>query len=120
MARDIARDQRGAELSRLERRDLLVDRADARALLVVEHRAAERARNMVFGELGGRARIEDRIERPQARGVHRHAEAGRMFHGAKFYALARSASLITFDSAARSADGANRRRRVASARFNIW
>ena len=57
----VHRHLRRAELLGVERRDLLVDRADARALLVVEHRAGEGAGDVVLGVLGGRARIEDRV-----------------------------------------------------------
>jgi len=51
MARDIAADQRGADFLGIERRFLLVDGADARALGVAEHRAADRAGDVVLREL---------------------------------------------------------------------
>ena len=62
VARDVARDQRGAGFFRVERRNLLVDRADARALRIVEHRAVHRTRDMVQCVLGGRAHVDDLVE----------------------------------------------------------
>ena len=62
MPGNISGHQRGAELLRLEGRDLLVDRADAHALLVVEHRAGDRAGHVVLGEFGGRAHVDDLVK----------------------------------------------------------
>jgi len=59
---DIARDQRRADLFRGEGRLLLVDRADARALLVAQHRERRGAGNVVFRVLRGRARIQHGVE----------------------------------------------------------
>jgi len=61
MPRHILRHQRGAELFRLERRHLLVERADLGALGVVQHRRRDRARNMVERVLGGGTRIDDSV-----------------------------------------------------------
>ena len=55
---DVARDQRGAGAPRGERRLLRVHRADARALVVVEHREVRRAGNVVFGELRRAAHVD--------------------------------------------------------------
>ena len=84
MCRD---DQRGADLLRLERADLRVQRADARTLVVVEHRAADRAGKVVVGELRGAAHVEavrmrrDRVDADRARRarmrVHRGAVSKR-------------------------------------------
>ena len=81
MKGDVLRHQRRAELLRLEGRDLLVDRADARAFLVVENRAGDRARHMVLGELGGRARVDDGVEGAEGRVFGRQAEARYGLHG---------------------------------------
>jgi hypothetical protein len=62
VARDVLRHQRGAELLRLEGRNLFVQGADAGALFVVQHRHADRARQAVLGELARGARIDDGIE----------------------------------------------------------
>jgi hypothetical protein len=43
-------------------RDLLIERADFRALLVVEHRRRNRARDVVGLELAGRAAVDDGVE----------------------------------------------------------
>ena len=75
MKGNVLRHQRRAELLRLEGRELLVDRADARALLVVEDGAGDRARDVVVGELGGRARVDDGVESREGRGLGWQAEA---------------------------------------------
>ena len=62
MAGNVARHQCGADLARLERRHLLVQRADADALRVVQYRAVGRARDVVFGILGRRTHVDDAIE----------------------------------------------------------
>ena len=62
MPRDIAAHERRAELARLERRALLVDRPDARALLVVQHRAVDGAAHVIRGELALRARVDDLVK----------------------------------------------------------
>ena len=51
MMRDVAADEGGADPLGLERRDLLVERTDARALFVVEHGAVDRAGDVILGEL---------------------------------------------------------------------
>jgi hypothetical protein len=58
---DVLRHQRGAELLRVERRDLLVQRSDLRALGVVEHRRGNGAGDVVLGVFGGRARVDNRV-----------------------------------------------------------
>ena len=58
VAGDVAGHERGAELLRLERRDLPVHRPDARALRVVEDREIRGARDVVLGELGRRAHVD--------------------------------------------------------------
>ena len=65
MARDIGGDQRRAGFLGVERRGLLVQGADARALIVVENRRRDRTRNVVMRELGRRAHIDDGIEGAQ-------------------------------------------------------
>src|SRR5579862_3845496 len=114
MPGDVFCHQRSAELLRVEGRDLLVDRADARALLVVEHRAGDRAGNVVLGELGGRARVDDGVERAKGGGFGRQAQARfvmRVLHGW----ILRTAR----PSAARSAAGENSPRRAAKARLSM-
>src|SRR6185437_2445689 len=66
-ARDVARGDRRAEPLRLEGRLLLVDGADERALLVVEHRNVDRAGQVVLGELRGTARVENVVEAADVR-----------------------------------------------------
>src|SRR5689334_487279 len=61
-ARDVARREGGAGALRLEGGALLVDRAHRRALLVVQYRGVGRAGEVVLGELGGAAGIEDVVE----------------------------------------------------------
>ena len=62
---DVARDQRGAALLRLERRDLLVLGADRRPLGIVERRPVDGAGQAVLGELALRARVDDGVEAPE-------------------------------------------------------
>src|SRR5579864_9023086 len=62
-ARDVARDDRGAGLARIERRDLHVHRADERALVVVEHRQVHRAGHVVLRILGRRTNVDAVAER---------------------------------------------------------
>jgi hypothetical protein len=62
VARNVSRNQRRTEFFRLEHRDLLVQRADAGALLVIQHRHAEGARQAVFGEFARCARIDDGVK----------------------------------------------------------
>ena len=59
---DVARNQRRPDLLGGEGRVLLVERADAGALLVGEHRAIDRAGHVVFGEFGGRAHVYDLVK----------------------------------------------------------
>ena len=65
VVRDVAGDDRRADLARREARDLHVERPHLGALLVGEHRQADRAGHMVLGELGGAAHIDDRVERTE-------------------------------------------------------
>ena len=65
VARDVGGHQRTAEAAGVEGRLLLVHRADDDALVVVEHRQVDRAGNVVFGELGGRARVDDLVKAGQ-------------------------------------------------------
>ncbi len=55
---DVARNDRGAEASRGERRFLRVHRADARPLGVVQHRMIDGARNVVLREFRGAAHVD--------------------------------------------------------------
>ena len=76
VAGDVFRDQRGADFLCLERRHLLVQRADLDALGIIEYRAVDGAGNVVFGKLGGGADIDDLVEVRQignsrALGFHR-------------------------------------------------
>src|SRR6267378_3976857 len=59
---NVLREERGAELARVERRDLLVEGADRGALGVVERGRRDRAGDVVFGVFCGRAGIHDRVE----------------------------------------------------------
>ena len=61
MGGGISKDQRRADLARLEGRNLLVDRADAGAFLVVQDGKADRARHVIFGEFGRAAHVDDGI-----------------------------------------------------------
>src|SRR4030088_2822579 len=54
---NVLREERGAEFARVERRNLLVEGADRGALGVVERRRRDRARDVVFGVLSGRAGV---------------------------------------------------------------
>ena len=82
MARDVLRHQRRAQFLRVERRDLLVERADPRALLVVEHRRRDRARHVVFGKFGRGAHVDDRVECGERFGGNGDQGFGRGFHSA--------------------------------------
>ena len=57
-ARDIACDQCSAYLARFERGGLHVDRPDARAFIVVEHRPIHRARHVIVRILGRRSHVD--------------------------------------------------------------
>ena len=61
VARDILGHQRRAEFLGIERRELLVHRADLDALGVIEHRRGNGTGNMIFGVFRRRARIDQRI-----------------------------------------------------------
>src|SRR6266513_4786697 len=60
--RDVLREQRGAELARVEWRDLLVESSNRGALGVVERWRRDRAGDVVFGVFCGRAGVHDRVE----------------------------------------------------------
>src|SRR5882672_4805917 len=60
--RDVLREERGAELARVELRDLLVEGADRGALGVVQNWRGDRAGDVVFGVFGGRAGVDDRVK----------------------------------------------------------
>src|SRR6185437_8215434 len=62
-ARDVAGDDRGAGLARIERRNLHVHRADERALVVVEHRQVHGAEQMIVGKFRWRANVDALAER---------------------------------------------------------
>ncbi|MNR29869.1 hypothetical protein D3C85_1472850 [compost metagenome] len=62
VARDIARGDGGADLARLERRHLLVQGADAHALLVAHHRAVDGAGDVVFGKFCRGAHVDDLVK----------------------------------------------------------
>ena len=68
----VFRDQRGADLLGFEHRYLLVKRADAGALLIVQHRHAQRIGQVIFGKFTRRAGIDDGIEFGELRD-RRHA-----------------------------------------------
>ena len=75
--RDVAGDDGGAGLARGERRIARVQRSDPRALVVVEHRLALRAGDVVDRELGGAAHVDalaivgERVDRHAALGAIR-------------------------------------------------
>ena len=56
---DVVGHQRGTGFFGVERRGLLVQRADACTFLVVKHRRRDCARQVVFGVLCGRAHIDN-------------------------------------------------------------
>ena len=62
MVCDVARNQHSAKLARGEGRFLLVERAHADAFSVAEHRAIDRAGNVVFRVLGWRTHIDDGVK----------------------------------------------------------
>ena len=62
VAGDVAGDQGGAGFLRLEGGNLLVQGADARPFLVVQHRQVDGAGNVVLGEFGGRSGVDDLVE----------------------------------------------------------
>ena len=61
MARGIVEHQRGTDLAGAERAVLLVEGADARALLVVEHGQVDRAGQVILGVFGGAAHVDHGI-----------------------------------------------------------
>jgi len=62
MLRDVLGDQRRADLARLERRCLFVQRADDDALLVGQHRTADRTRDVVLGEFRRGAHVDNFVK----------------------------------------------------------
>ena len=62
MVRDVLRYQCRADLARLERRHLLVQRADGDALLVRQYRAVDGAGDVVIGEFGRGAHVDDFVK----------------------------------------------------------
>ena len=62
MAGQVFGDHRAAQPARLERRHLLVDRADLGTLGIVEHRVIERAGQAILGELRGGADVDDLVK----------------------------------------------------------
>jgi len=62
MLRDVACDQRRADLARLERRHLLVQCADDDAFLIGQHRAIDRAGNVILGEFRRSAHVDDFVK----------------------------------------------------------
>src|SRR5262245_30517388 len=62
VARNVAAYDCRADLPRVERRKLFVDRADAGALFVIEHRTVRGAANVVRSELAFRAHIDDLVK----------------------------------------------------------
>ena len=58
MARDVAAHERRAEFLGIERRHLLVEGADAHALVIVQHRIVDRAGNVILGEFRFGARVD--------------------------------------------------------------
>ncbi len=59
---DILRHQRGAQLACFERADLLVEGAHADTFFVIQHRAIDGARQVIFGEFGWRAHVDDLVK----------------------------------------------------------
>ena len=62
MVRDVARDQGRPDLARLQTALLHVDRADARALHIVEHGQVDGTGQVILREFGRRARVDDLVE----------------------------------------------------------
>src|SRR5258705_11588341 len=60
--RDVLRNQRRADFFRVERRDLLVERADVGPLRIVEHRAVQGFGHMIEREFGGRAHVDHLVK----------------------------------------------------------
>ena len=69
VARDVVADQGRADFFGIERRHLLVDRADLCALGVVQHRAVDRAGDVIVGEFAFRTDIDDGVVAVQLRGA---------------------------------------------------
>ncbi len=69
--REVGRDHRAADPARLERALLLVERADDAPLVVVEHRAVDRAGDVIERVLGRRARVDDDVEVMPVLDAHR-------------------------------------------------
>ena len=90
-------------LLRLELRHLLVERADLRALGVVEHRRRDRARDVVFGVFRRRAGIDQRS-------YDRCSTVIFELHGVKFYAHERTRNRFASPSSATAAAAAARSR----------
>ena len=62
MPRHIARHQRPADLAGGKGADLLVNRANPRPFGIIQHRQADRPRQMILGIFGRGAGVDDRIE----------------------------------------------------------
>ena len=60
--RDVLRNERCADFFRVERGDLLVERADVGALGVVQHRAVHGWRHVAEREFGGRAHVDHLVK----------------------------------------------------------
>ena len=67
----VAGHQRRPDAARLEAGVLDIDGSDLRPLLIVEHRHVDRARDVVLGELGRAAHVDDHVEARQGGGVRR-------------------------------------------------
>ena len=72
MAGNIRRHQRPAQPPRLKGRDLLVQRAHAGALRIVQHRTIHRPRHMVQRKLARTAHINPLIQPRRQRLIQRH------------------------------------------------
>jgi len=62
MQRDIARHQHRPQSARCERRYLAIQGADSGSFFIAEHRTVDGARQVVIGELGRRADVDDLVK----------------------------------------------------------
>jgi hypothetical protein len=80
MARNVSRDERGAGALCRERRGLLVEGSDFRALVVVQDGTRKRSGDMILGILRGRAGVDDRVELREHFRADRNRRFLRPFH----------------------------------------
>ncbi len=77
---DVAGNQRGPDFLGFEAVDLLVQCTDSRSLGVIQHRAIDRTRDMVFCELRRTAHVHDCVEFIQLRCNFSEWEQGGILH----------------------------------------